>query len=133
MSTTVSPVRRPSPVEPTAYFLVIDRRYSVPVYVFLESDPVSDEDYDGPPARAVTLAPAVKPTRPDGYGIRTEGTVGADPRREDRFAEFRSDGQAQAAGFALIEPRYIGRDWQSYSAAFRPEGGPRSSKRAKAT
>jgi len=51
--------------------------------------------------------------------------IGQDPDRLDRFVEFRSDGHVRAAGYTLIEPRYVGPSWETYLSVFRPEGEPR--------
>lgn len=53
-------------------------------------------------------------------------SIGGDPNRHDRFADFPSDSDVRAAGFALIEPSYVGPSWEKYIGVFRPEGGKRS-------
>ena len=108
------------PAAPRLCFLVIDTRFAVPVFVFLDSDPTGAAGYAGPPARRVTLSGA--PGQRLGEGVEPWRTVGADPERGCRFAEFASDGQARAAGYAPVEPRYVGPDWASYTSVFHPEG-----------
>jgi hypothetical protein len=105
------------PDVPQPYFLVVDTRFGVPVFVFLDTDPAGAAGYPGPPARHVTLA------RTEGSGsVQPGSTVGADPFARGRYAEFASDGHARAAGFAPVEPRYVGPDWASYTSVFHPEG-----------
>jgi hypothetical protein len=102
------------------YFLVIDTRFTVPVFVFLDSDPTEVPGYAGPRVRRVTL------TRMEDSGsfesVQPGSTIGADPWGTGRYAEFASDGHARAAGYAPVEPRYVGPDWASYSSVFHPEG-----------
>ena len=108
------------PAVPRPCFLVIDTRFAVPVFVFLDTDPAETVGYPGPRPRRVTLA------RTEAGGsaasIQPGSTIGADPWGADRFAVFASDGQARAAGFAPVEPRYVGPDWASYASVFHPEG-----------
>jgi hypothetical protein len=105
------------PSVPQPYFLVVDTRFAVPVFVFLDADPTGASGYAGPPARRVTL------TQTEGSGAVPPGsTIGADPWAGGRYAEFASDGHARAAGFAPVEPRYVGPDWASYASVFHPEG-----------
>lgn len=121
----MTPRSRPAPVAgdtpaPCSCYLVIDTRFAVPVFVFLDADPTGADGYGGPPGRPVTLTLAGGPGRTGSVGPGF--TIGADPGRSGRFAEFASDGHARAAGFAPIEPRYVGPDWASYSTVFHPEG-----------
>jgi hypothetical protein len=106
--------------EPEPYFLVIDRRFPAPVYVFLADDPRGEPGFPGFGVREVILAAG-----PPG-GLTPELAVGGDPDRPDRFTRFPTDGHARLAGFALIEPRYVGPSWAGYLAVFRPEGPPRT-------
>ena len=121
------------------HFLVIDRRFGVPIYVFLESDPNDNEGRAKLRGRWVTLEPAASSKRNDERQHSELGTVaaiGGDPNRPDRFAVFASDGDVRAAGFSLIEPRYLGPSWETYLSVFHPEGGKRSlpsESRARAT
>jgi hypothetical protein len=110
------------------HFLTIDKRFGVPIFVFLERDPNDDDGCPALRGRWVTLE-AVPPEdhvlgRP-GHGIASVAVIGGDPERLDRFAEFASERHLVAAGFTLIEPRYVGPNWQTYLSVFRPEGGKR--------
>src|SRR5215218_2786423 len=67
------------PPAPRLCFLVIDTRFAVPVFVFLDSDPTGAAGYAGPPARRVTLSGA--PGQRLGEGVEPWRTVGADPER----------------------------------------------------
>jgi hypothetical protein len=118
----------PSPAPHRPYYLVIDHRFRVPIFVLLEEDPRttwSDADLF-PPVLDVMLelvtAPAAVPVR-GGAGVRSDAAIGRDPHSLERFREFRSDRHARAAGFVLIEPRYVGPNWESYIGVFHPEGG----------
>jgi len=112
------------------HFLVIDKRFRVPVFVFLELDPRGAGAGLPLTAHGVTLELAEMETvrRPHAGGsmVRPQVAIGLDPGRPDRFVEFPSDGHVRAAGFTLIEPRYIGPSWESYLSVFRPEGGRRT-------
>jgi hypothetical protein len=108
--------------EPERYYLVIDRRFLAPVYVFLIEDPHGEPGFPGLEVRVITLAAG-----PPGE-LTPQAAIGGDPHRPDRFARFSSDGHARAAGFALIEPRYVGPTWAAYLTAFRPDGPPRDKK-----
>jgi hypothetical protein len=98
------------------HFLVIDIRFGTPIYVFLEADPHGDAGYPGLAVHAVTLEE-----------ISTSGSrryaIGRDPNCLERFREFVSDGAVARAGFILMEPRYVGTNWEGYCRHFRPEGG----------
>jgi hypothetical protein len=111
------------------HFLVIDSRFRVPVFVFLELDPRGPGTEPGLAVRGVTLEPVQEdPTRrsqPGGAVVCSRVAIGQDPERPDRFVEFPSDGHVRAAGFSLIEPRYVGPSWASYLSVFRPGGEPR--------
>jgi hypothetical protein len=118
----------PSLAEHSPYYLVIDRRFGVPIYVFVEVDPriTGFAANAGSPVLGVTLelaaAPPSIPVR-GGAGVRSDAAIGRDPQRVDRFREFRSDRHVRAAGFVLIEPRYVGPTWETYIGVFHPEGG----------
>jgi hypothetical protein len=103
------------------HYLVIDDRFRVPVFVFLEVDPRRPGAGPGRPVRWVTLdsPDAGSPQASRGGGLTA---IGRDPERLDRFVEFPSEGHVRAAGFTLIEPRYVGPTWESYLSVFRPEG-----------
>jgi hypothetical protein len=109
---------------------VIDRRFGGPIFVFLEDDPRMSWPDAEPlcPVLAVTLelaaAPRSVPVR-GGAGVRSDAAVGRDPERVDCFREFHSDRHVRAAGFVLIEPRYVGPSWATYIGVFHPEGGRR--------
>lgn len=112
------------------HFLVMDNRFVVPIFVFLESDPSDRDGYPRLHGRWVTLEPAAATettTRRAHIGSCSSVAVGGDPSRADRFAKFESDTEVRAAGFALIEPQYIGPSWETYLNVFHPEGGKRSS------
>jgi hypothetical protein len=108
------------------HFLVIDDRFRVPVFVFLELDPRLPAAGLGRAVHGVTLelaeAPAGRAPQPGGTGVRAQAAIGGDPDRPDRFVEFPSEGHVRAAGFTLIEPRYVGPSWETYVSVFRPEG-----------
>lgn len=98
------------------HFLVVDGRFGCPIYVFLEIDPRGAEAFPGFAVREV----AIELWPSDQRGGRA--AIGRDPRRLDRFREFRSDAAAAAAGFTLIEPQYVGPTWEAYAREFRPQG-----------
>lgn len=107
------------------HFLVIDKRFGMPIFVFLEVDPTAGAGYPNLPGHWVTLEPAAHselglPNTSLKLGNST--SIGGDPNRHDRFAEFPSDRAVHAAGFALIEPRYVGPTWETYVGVFHPEG-----------
>jgi hypothetical protein len=109
------------------HFLVIDRRYGTPIHVFLELDPREQDGFPELTVRQVDLdsplpAGGEVPWRA-GLGVSPMGAVGQSPWRTDRFQEFGSDRAVVAAGYVLIEPRYVGQSWSGYLSAFRPEGG----------
>ena len=111
------------------HFLVIDDRFRVPIFVFLEHDPSTGIGYPDRGGRWVTLEPAAQAE----LGVRRVHSklagpisIGGDPKRYDWFAEFPTDNDVRAAGFALIEPRYVGPSWETYIGVFHPEGGKRS-------
>lgn len=119
-------MRRPPPTPvprdelapgPQPYFLLVDERFRVPIFVFVEIEPQR-------PARAVTIraAPVGRGTLRYRVSLGPATCLGRDPADWDRFQEFPSDGHARAAGFAPVEPRYVGPSWESYVSAFRPEG-----------
>ena len=97
-------------------FLVVDPRFGTPIYVFLEADPHDEPGYPGLKVHEITLAPLL-----DGQcGNRT--AIGRDPAHLEQFQEFASDGAVRRAGFILVEPRFVGADWEGYCRHFRPEG-----------
>jgi hypothetical protein len=109
------------------HFLVIDDRFGTPIHVFLEFDPREHNGFPELPVRRVSLD-APLPSAEEvpwrvGLGASPTGAVGQNPWRADRFREFGSDRAVAAAGYVLIEPRYIGSSWSFYLSAFRPEGG----------
>jgi hypothetical protein len=108
------------------HYLVIDDRFRVPVFVFLELDPRGPDARWARAVRGVTLELAETGAggrAPAGGAVfRPQVAIGGDPERPDRFVEFPSDGHVRAAGYALIEPRYVGPTWESYLSVFRPEG-----------
>jgi hypothetical protein len=116
-----TPAHAPRDDEPAAgprpYFLLVDDRFRVPICVFVEIEPRR-------PARAVTIE--VSPAAPGEHrcrvGVGPATCLGRHPEHLNRFKEFASDGHARAAGYLPIEPRYVGPSWESYLAAFRPEG-----------
>jgi hypothetical protein len=112
------------------HYLVIDDRFRVPVFVFLELDPRRPGADPGLTVRWVSLdlADDQRGRQPHdhGAGVRPNMAIGRDPERLDRFLEFPSEGHVRAAGFTLIEPRYVGPTWETYLSVFRPEGERRS-------
>lgn len=102
---------------PRPYFLLVDRRFQVPIFVFVEVRPRVS-------ARAVTIefSPVGRGEHRCWGGISPTRSLGRDPEYWDRFKEFPSDGHARAAGYLPMEPRYVGPSWESYLGAFRPEG-----------
>ena len=98
------------------HFLVVDQRFGTPIYVFLESDPHAESEYPGFAVREGTLEaipPALSARR---------CSIGRDPDCPEQFREFASDGAVTRAGFTLMEPRYVGANWEGYCRHFRPEG-----------
>jgi hypothetical protein len=104
------------------HFLVVDSRFSTPIYVILESDPRGEPAFPDLPVREITLECRAGRTEKGMFGARHFGAVGRDPSHLGSFREFGSDMAVAGAGFILIEPRYIGPSWPSYISAFRPEG-----------
>ena len=106
-----------APAGPRPYFLLVDGRFRVPIFVFVEVEPRR-------PARAVTIefTPAVPGEHRCWVGVRPAAALGRHPEHWDRFKEFPTDRHARAAGYLPIEPRYVGPSWESYVGAFRPEG-----------
>src|SRR5262249_25703259 len=107
-SPRVRPLRARLPGEPAPrgleserYYLVVDRRFLAPVYVFLAQDPHEEPGFPGLGVREVTLA-----LQPAGQSTPM-AAIGADPAQPGSFREFPSDRHARAAGFTLIEPRYV--------------------------
>jgi hypothetical protein len=110
------------------HFLMIDKRFGAPIFVFLENEPPPESG--GPRGRWVNLEVQDAKVKHHGVGFASVSAIGGDPERRDRFAEFVSDGAVRAAGFALIEPRYVGPSWDMYLSVFHPEGGKRNSTNA---
>jgi hypothetical protein len=110
------------------HYLVIDTRYGVPIYVFLERDPNNADERAKLRGRWVTLEPAATAANddPTHSTIGTSAAIGGDPNRPDRYAVFACERALHAAGFSLIEPRYMGPSWDTYLSVFHPEGGKRS-------
>jgi hypothetical protein len=112
------------------HFLVIDNRFGSAVFVFLECDPNESGGSRKLRGRWVTLeqaAPSRVGTEPAApIGLASAAAIGGDPDRSDRFAVFESDGEVRAAGYSLIEPRYVGPSWETYLSIFHPEGGKRN-------
>jgi hypothetical protein len=98
------------------HFLVVDSRFGTPIYVFLETDPHRDAEYPGLVVREVTL----ETIAPASCGRRI--AIGRDPNCLKKFQEFASDGAVACAGFILVEPRYVGANWEGYCRHYRPEG-----------
>ena len=83
------------------HFLMIDHRFGVPIFVFLECDPSNDEGCPSQRGRWVTLEPVAPRLHPMGrpnHGIASMASIGADPDRLDCYAEFASDSLVHAAG-----------------------------------
>ena len=99
----------------TMHFLVVDPRFGTPIYVFLEADPHGDAHYPGLAVQEITLE-----AEPGAGNRRT--SIGRDPNHLSLFREFASDGAVARAGFILMEPRFVGVNWEGYSRQFRPEG-----------
>jgi len=97
------------------HYLVVDSRFGTPIYVFLEADPQGDAHYPGLAVQEITLEVAPGP------GNRRT-SIGRDPNHLSRFRAFASDGAVARAGFILMEPRFVGVNWEGYSRQFRPEG-----------
>lgn len=116
------------PAECRPYFLVIDKRFGVPIFVFLESDPRTSLRPPDPGlfVRGVTLdvaVPRADSTAARGAAaVRSDTAIGRDPGRLEKFREFPSEGHLRAAHYVLIEPRYVGPSWETYCGVFRPEG-----------
>ena len=110
------------------HFLVIDTRYGVPIYVFLEHDPNEVAGRARFRGRWVTLELSETGDRGDlsHLTLGTTAAIGGDPNRPDRYAVFESEGAVRAAGYSLIEPRYMGPSWETYLSVFHPEGGNRA-------
>ncbi len=111
------------------HFLVIDNRFRVPIFVFLEHDPSAGVGCPVQGGRWVTLEPAAQSElgfRRVHSRLAGPVSIGSDPKRYDRFAEFPTDNDVRAAGFTVIEPRYVGPSWETYVGVFHPEGGKRS-------
>ena len=121
-----------APAGSRTYFLVIDERFSVPIFVFLESDPRNNVRLPDPGllVRWVTLEVAApksdQSAARDGATVRSDSAIGRDPERLERFREFPSERHVRAARYVLIEPRYVGPSWETYCGVFRPEGEGRT-------
>lgn len=97
---------------------VLDTRFACPVHVFLDVDPQSEKDFPDLAVTCVTLEHMTGPG-PAGAYLGPAEAVGQDPWRPDRFREFRSDAAARAAGFVVVEPRFVGSTWAAYDRVFR--------------
>lgn len=92
------------------HYLIIDRRFPAPVHVFLEQHPLEDPAFPGLPVKSVEL---------DSSGSSGGlGSVANDPWQTSHFREFATDRAAAAAGFTIVEPRYVGPTWAAYDRAF---------------
>ena len=102
---------------PQPYFLIVDDRFRVPIFVFVELEPTR-------PFRAVTIefAPVGPGEYRCGLGIGPGTSLARHAESWDRYREFSTDRHARAAGYVPVEPRYVGPSWESYLGAFRPEG-----------
>ena len=98
------------------HFLVVDDRFGTPIYVFLERDPHGQTGYPGMYVREVSLEAGTHAVA----GRRSE--LGRDPASLGKFREFTSSGAVARAGFILIEPHYVGPNWEGYCSQFKPEG-----------
>jgi hypothetical protein len=98
------------------HYLVIDNRFASPVYAFLDQHPGSDRGFPGLAVHSVNLDTAPEKS----YGARTATgyAIGQDPRSPSDYRQFGSEGAVRAAGFGLIEPRYVGVSWGSYARMF---------------
>ena len=111
---------------------MIDERFSVPIFVFLESDPRTNARLADPGlfVRWVTLDLAAPRSESGGArggsSVRSDSAIGRDPERLEKFREFPSERQLRAARYVLIEPRYVGPSWETYCGVFRPEGEGRT-------
>jgi hypothetical protein len=102
------------------HFLVVDTRFTSPVYVFLEQDPEADRGFPpGLDVRHITLETDRPDARGQLPGVGMGTTVGQNPGRADRYRVFGSDGAAERAGYGLVEPRFVGQSWAGYSRVFR--------------
>jgi hypothetical protein len=105
------------------HYLVIDRRFPTPIFVFLELDPRGEAGFPDLAVRRVTLEPPGPPADSQKAApFVPQSAIGRDPWRQHRYREFASDRSAAEAGFILIEPRYVGPDWSGYVRTFRPDG-----------
>jgi hypothetical protein len=95
------------------YFLVVDTRFASPVYVFLEQNPHAEPGFPGLAVRSVELQFSASEPRWSSGNV-----VAQNPRQSDHFRMFRSDGEAAAAGYGVVEPRFVGANWNSYRRVF---------------
>ena len=102
------------------HYLVLDRRFPAPVYVFLDADPRLGRDDPGLPVREVTLDRLGGEGAAD--GVAPTAAIGGDPADGAHFQEFGSDRARDAARYARIEPRYVGPSWAFYVTTFLPRG-----------
>lgn len=105
-----------APPEAFMHFLFVDDRFGTPIYVFLERDPHGQDGYPGMSVREVSLEAGPHSVA----GRRCE--LGRDPARLGTFREFASSGAVARAGYILIEPHYVGPNWDGYCHHFKPEG-----------
>lgn len=111
------------------HFLIVDSRFAVPIFVFLEIDPNESSVHAPLPGSWVILERSLSfevGTRKSMAGLGDTAAIGGDPKNPDRFAIFATEGDVRASGYALIEPRYLGPTWETYLSVFHPEGGKRS-------
>lgn len=111
------------------HFLIVDSRFAVPIFVFLEIDPNESGLHAPLPGSWVTLERSHSfevGTRKSMAGLGDTAAIGGDPKNPDRFAIFATEQDVRASGYALIEPRYLGPTWETYLSVFHPEGGKRS-------
>jgi hypothetical protein len=105
-------------------YLVIDARFGTAIHVFLEHHPGTADGFPGLLVREVELEPL-----PDSAARGRFGSgVGQDPCDPRAFREFQSDRAVAAAGYGLVEPRFVGTSWGQYEKSFRPAGGGTKSK-----
>jgi hypothetical protein len=109
------------------HFLVIDARFGTPIYVLLETDPQGTKDYPGLVVREVTLELG------PGLAASRRRAIGRDPNHLNLFREFASEAALAGAGFILLEPRYVGPNWEGYCRQFRPEGEKPAKRLGRAT
>lgn len=108
-------------------YLVIDARFGTAIHVFLENHPGSAEGFPDLQIREVEMEPLPESAARGRFG----SGVGQDPCDPWAFREFLSDRAVTAAGFGLVEPRFVGTSWGQYEKSFRPGGGNGSKSKGK--